>query len=334
MNTTCSRPQGCVTVRHPLVDRHWPPGWESIAGPYRAHIKSRINSRASRNPVIIEGRAIAEKLAVPPPEVTPLMWKAQEGALLAGRGRQANHARIAFSHLSLYLAAQDIWPKEFVPAWITTDLVLDAIDPEWQSFIRRLMEEWTRTGVTYQIRLRWRRVVTCFLWQSDLPKSGPLDLPSLTTQWGQFLNNPSACLESAASIQNRTGLRRAMLGVVNMFITDGRLGGEIRPYAAVQTPFWVPISEDVRAAAHRILPGGAHIDKNDLRGPLARYVLIHCLGFSSARPRSDCAVNELEWGEARDRLTAEHFSRQAVEAAIANTRQIVELAAKMKEVNS
>jgi hypothetical protein len=320
-----------VAIGHgQTTGRSWPPGWEQIGDQLRERVKKRLGDSIVAYSVSGDARRIAWDFGAPPEEVTVEDWAKSQARWLDDKKRY----RVALSYLSLHLASQGIWPKEFVPAWTSTDLILDAIVPEWQSFIRRLMEEWTRTGVTYQIRLRWRRALVCFLWQSDLPTSGTLDLTSLTRQWGQFLNNPPAWLESAAAIQNRTGLRRAMLGMVNMFITDGRLGGEKSPYAAVQTPFWLPISEDVRAAAHRVLPGGAHVNKNDLRGPLARYVLMHCLGFCSARPRNDSAVNEREWGEARDRLTAEHFSHQAVETAIVNTRQIVELATKMKEVVS
>lgn len=332
MSTSCSRPQGCVTIGHaPIESQPWPTGWENIRGAFHAHLKARIRSRATRNPIFNEARGIAERLGVPPAQVSDSTWEALERALLVKKGRQTKLARMALSQLAAYLGGQRQWPRKFLPRWIRAEIILDNLAPEWQYLLKNLNATFDRQGVTYQIRLRWMRALTCFVWHQDIPKEAEIDFNVLENQWNKYLESRPALLGCLIQPAIRASLRRGFEGFGNALINAWRVRGPRREFALVEAGYWRPLNRAIRPAAHRLLPHGPAPDHSRLREPLARYVLVRHLKFDAALPDRSLEVAKDDLDGAADALRKEKFSEMPIAQAMDDARRIIELAKKMNE---
>ena len=309
----------------PATGRSWPAGWEKVGILLRERLKKRLGASSVAFSVSGNSRRIAWELGSSPENISKSDWDRALSFCMAGK----KSLRTALSYLSALLVREGIWPKEFIPPWIRTEVVLDNLPPEWQYLFRTLNDKCERQGVTHQIKLRWIRAMTCFVFQWNIPAKGEIELSALERQWNEYLDSRPVFLGILASPGMRASLQRGFCALCNALVRAGRAKGASREFDLVDTGFWRPVGRDVRPAAHRVFPVPHGPGRSSLREPLARYVLLRVLNFDSALPNRPLQLRAEELEKAAERLRQERFSETAVRQALDDVSRILSVALDM-----
>lgn len=330
MDASCHRPRGGVAIGHARVDSYpWPKGWENIRGSFHAYLKTRVRARATRNPLFHEARGIAERLGVPPELVGQSQWEALEGPLKIAKGLRGKMARMSLSHLAAFLGGRSLWNRAFLPSWIRTEVVVDNLSPDWQYQLRTLNDVFEARGVTPQVRLRWMRALTIFVWLRDFPEKGKLDLTAVENGWNEMLAAPPPFLGYAKIPSGKTHLGRAFTALRNYWIETGRGEGDRREVNLVDSGFWRPVNSDIRAAAHKLFPLPWGPPRSSIREGMVRYVLLRVLKFDSALPARRLEIKKEEAAQAIERLRGETWSEPVILQAMEDMARVLTLARSM-----
>ena len=330
MSATCPRPQGGVAIGHVRVESYtWPKGWENVRGSFTACLKTRIRSRSARNPILHEARGIAEALEVPPDQVGQAQWEALERSLKIAKGANGKMARMALSHLAAYLGGRRLWSRTFLPSWVRVEIVMDNLPPDWQYHLRTINAAFEARGVTHQVRLRWMRAITFFVWLQDLPAEGKLDLSALENAWNEMVAAPLPFMGCAKLPCSKTHLGRTFAALRNYWIETGRGDGARREVEFIDAGYWRPVNSDIRPAAHRLFPLPWGPPRESIREAMARYVLLRVLKFDSALPARRLTIEEEEMTRAIDRLRGESWSEPLITQAMEDVGKILSLAKNM-----
>mgnify|MGYP001606473167 FL=1 len=277
-----------------------PISWQQVLQGYPSHL--RLIKRVDICKALTETLRFIHALGKDPQNIT------KEDISIASK-----HVTVKefLSHLCLYMSATKHWPKSFLRTNAQTRIVKKYLSQGWQVLLTELciyLEQICPRKVT---RYWILRIVTFFIWKSELPESNMFEKDTINDLWEQFWTVPPDGLR-AQTYEDCSLKNRALAAFWNFLVFKGRLSAEQKSFQVVDG-FWKTLTIEVRTAARHLFSDKTNSIEQDLRKYMALYALTYDpLGFSiHGQPRLLEVKNE-DFAKLREQLLQTSFSPEVV----------------------